>query len=57
MGPLLKLDTFTTAIIVSTRVRAIIIRRDLDEGVKIVTTLDEPIEELAVCVIIDFIDV
>ncbi len=39
MGPLLSLDTFTTAIMVSTKVRAIIVRREADEGVRTVMAL------------------
>ena len=39
-GPLLILDTLTTAIMVSTSIRAIKIKRDAEEGVRIVITLD-----------------
>ena len=44
-GPLLRLETLTTAIIVSTSINAIKIRREADEGVKIVITLESKVDE------------
>jgi len=40
-GPLLRLETFTTAIIVRTNIRAIKISKEADEEVRIVITLDD----------------
>jgi hypothetical protein len=39
-GPLLNLETLTTAIIVRTNIRAIKINKEAEEGTKMVITLD-----------------